>query len=203
MKQCRLTYRLVHLFHGIHTTAADMEWKPKIGSYDTLWCVPIIKEWLHCQYGEKKNARELASFKSSGLSSQRIELDRFSRRLSCNPSPALIIFSGFSPLNRFGGESYLVMSRRFDPTMKSQPSIKSKTFYHTTTPYLQIIKVSKHNCYTSGLKFVFLLDWEHVKLLFPMLVSLGGTPTWRLHAGLCNLSKISRQIFEDRENMQT
>ena len=35
VKQCRLTYRHVHLFHGNHTAAADMELRPKIGSYDT------------------------------------------------------------------------------------------------------------------------------------------------------------------------
>ena len=82
---------------------------------------------------ERKNARELASFKLSVLSSAKtIELYRFSRRLSCNPSPALIIFSEFSPLNRFGGESYLVISRNLKREIWSHYEIKNVlTHYYT------------------------------------------------------------------------
>ena len=37
-----------------------------------------------------------------------------------------------------------------------------------------------------------------------ILVILGGTPTWRLHTGLCKfVQNISTNIFEDRENVQT
>ena len=97
----------------------------------------------------EKNARELASFKLSVLSSAKtIELYRFSRRLSCNPSPALIIFSGFSPLNCFEGESYLVMSRNLKREIWSHYEIPA---FHKIKPCLQMIMFDKHKFYIARL----------------------------------------------------
>jgi len=48
---------------------------------------------------------------SAGAKPAQSIMDRFSRRLSHNPAPALISFRGFSPSSFCGGESYLVMSQ--------------------------------------------------------------------------------------------
>ena len=116
---------------------------------------------------ERKNARELASFKLSVLSSAKtIELYRFSRRLSCNPSPALIIFSGFSPLNRFGGESYLVMSRNLKREIWSHYEIPA---FHKIKPCLQMIMFDKHNYYIPRLsvnKMSTVIGWFLVTCLW-------------------------------------
>ena len=145
VKQWRLSYRHVHLFHGNHTTAVDMEWRTKVEScdkHDKFYC---FKKRFSYLIRRDRNGWELASLthlvsllrRGSNVPYKKAAMPVECRRkvkrchLSGNPATALISFKhslGFSSFSLCGKESYLVMSQNLKLNFRAK---NLSSHYHT------------------------------------------------------------------------